>query len=216
MASTKKKSSYHHGDLKNALIAAGADVLAREGVAALSLRRVAQKAGVSHAAPYAHFADKQALIAAISSEGFRRLYDALGECARKYAREPVRLLVESAWVYVQFALESPDQFKVTMSGVLEREKDYPEFVALSHQTFERLVAITAACQQGGVLRDGPPELMAVSTWGAVHGMVSLLLEQQLPSTVRERYSPAEILLFILSQQALVPLEPPSQVPKQKR
>ena len=60
-----RKKSYHHGDLKNALIKAGADILSKEGVSALSLRKVAHKAGVSHAAPYAHFADKQALIAAM-------------------------------------------------------------------------------------------------------------------------------------------------------
>ena len=65
-----RKKSYHHGDLKNALIKAGADILSNEGVSALSLRKVARKAGVSHAAPYAHFTDKQALIAAISTEGY--------------------------------------------------------------------------------------------------------------------------------------------------
>lgn len=209
MANKKKKNSYHHGDLKNALIAAGADVLAREGVGAASLRRVAQKAGVSHAAPYAHFADKQALIAAISSEGLRRLYEALSECALKFAKQPARLLVESAWVYVQFALTSPDQFKVSMSGIIEKEKDYPEFVELSQRTFQLLVSITATCQEGGVLRSGSPELMAISSWGAVHGLVTLLLEQQIPTSVRSRYKPVELLLFMLGQQAIVPLEAPA-------
>ena len=69
------KKQYHHGDLKNALIHAGIAILAKEGVGGLSLRKVAARAGVSHAAPYAHFADKQALIAAISTEGFRLVYD---------------------------------------------------------------------------------------------------------------------------------------------
>ena len=59
-------ANYHHGDLKNALIRAGIEILSKEGVQALSLRKVAKQAGVSHAAPYAHFADKQALLAATS------------------------------------------------------------------------------------------------------------------------------------------------------
>src|SRR5256885_13631959 len=61
-ATRRKAARYHHGDLKNALIASGVDILSKEGVAGLSLRKVAQKAGVSHTAPYAHFTDKQALI----------------------------------------------------------------------------------------------------------------------------------------------------------
>ncbi len=70
-----KKKTYHHGDLKNALIKAGVEILAKDGVSGLSLRKVALRAGVSHSAPYSHFADKQALIAAISTEGFRQLYE---------------------------------------------------------------------------------------------------------------------------------------------
>ena len=101
------KSKYHHGDLKNALIAAGIDILASEGVHALSLRAVAQRAGVSHAAPYAHYADKQALIAAISTAGYRRLYDSLRAVGERYAGDPLRQLVEGAWAYVQFALHDP-------------------------------------------------------------------------------------------------------------
>ncbi|MCA9873725.1 MAG: TetR/AcrR family transcriptional regulator, partial [Anaerolineales bacterium] len=114
----KKKDSYHHGDLKNALIKAGTEILAKNGVSGLSLRKVAQKAGVSHAAPYAHFADKQALIAAISTEGFRQLYEQVLVVADEYAANPAQQLLETAWTYVQFAIDDPDQFKIMFSSVL--------------------------------------------------------------------------------------------------
>src|SRR6516164_3531446 len=68
-----KPKPYHHGDLRHALIQAGLEMLSEGGAAALDLRKVARRAGVSHAAPYRHFADKQALVAAINEEGFRRL-----------------------------------------------------------------------------------------------------------------------------------------------
>jgi len=113
------KQPYHHGDLKNALIAAGIDVLAKEGVHGLSLRKVAQRAGVSHAAPYAHYTDKQALIAAISTEGYRRLYETLRGVGERYHDDPLRQLVEGAWAYVQFALQEPDHFKLTFSVAAE-------------------------------------------------------------------------------------------------
>src|SRR5258708_34530871 len=68
----QKPKPYHHGDLRHALIQAGLEMLAEGGAAALDLRKVARKAGGRHAAPYRHFADKQALVAAINEEGFRR------------------------------------------------------------------------------------------------------------------------------------------------
>src|SRR5258708_12625025 len=67
----QKPKPYHHGDLRHALIQAGLEMLAEGGAAALDLRKVARKAGVSHAAPYRHFADKQPLVPAINEEGFR-------------------------------------------------------------------------------------------------------------------------------------------------
>ncbi len=91
-----QKSKYHHGDLKNALIEAGIDILAQDGVGGLSLRQVARKAGVSHAAPYAHFSNKQALIAAISTEGYKKLYATLSGAALKYESNPARQRVETA------------------------------------------------------------------------------------------------------------------------
>ena len=119
-------SNYHHGDLKNALIKAGVEILSTEGVGGLSLRKVAKQAGVSHAAPYSHFADKQALIAAISTEGFKQLYARLETVRETYKKAPQSLLIETAWAYIQFALNEPDRFKLMFSSVLEKERDYPE------------------------------------------------------------------------------------------
>jgi AcrR family transcriptional regulator len=201
-----RKKSYHHGDLKNALIKAGADILSREGVSALSLRKVAHKAGVSHAAPYAHFADKQALIAAISTEGYKKLYEEIAHVAGQYQADPLRRFVEASWAYVQFALDEPDQFKVTLSGMIEKEQDYPAFVETARQTFSLVVDIVAQCQQAGILRAGASDLTAVSAWSLIHGFVTLLLENQVSHTVLDRYSVREMFIFTLNQLTLVELD----------
>lgn len=204
----RKRRSYHHGDLKNALIAAGLDILAKEGSGALSLRSVAQKVGVSHAAPYAHFADKQALIAEISTEGYRRLYEAIRAAAAQHEHDPARQLVEAAWAYVSFALEDPEHFKVTLSGVVEKEKDYPAFVEVSKKSFALVVDIVQACQRKGVLPKGAPDLVAVGVWSLMHGLVSLLLENQIPRSVVDRMPVRSMLVATLSQLArLEPGEP---------
>jgi len=189
------KEQYHHGDLKNALIRAGTELLAEEGVTSLSLRQVAARAGVSHSAPYAHFADKQALIAAISTEGFRRLYDCMAEAAAE--PDPARALENAAWAYVQFALDNRACFQLMFSGVLEEEGQYPEFVAISHQNFGQIEELTRRCQAAGLLRPGPADVAALSLWSLVHGFVFLRLEGQISHTILQRASLRELLQQVL-------------------
>ena len=194
-----KKKTYHHGDLKNALIKAGVEILAKDGVSGLSLRKVALKAGVSHAAPYAHFADKQALIAAISTEGFRQLYERVSGVAEKYRSQPEKQLTEAAWAYVQFAMDDRDRFKVMFSGVLEKEKDYPDFVVESQRNFQLVKSIVEANQASGRLRGGDSALVALSAWGIIHGFLMLLLEGQISHAVLEKMSLRELVEFQLEQ-----------------
>lgn len=193
---------YHHGDLKNALIKAGIKILSKEGTGGLSLRKVAKQAGVSHSAPYAHFDDKQSLIAAISTEGFKQLYAELDAAILSYPSDPKQQLMESAWAYVQFAINNTDAFKIMFSGVLEEERDYPSFVEISHKTFERVVDIVKSCQEAGVLRSAPPEIMAVAVWGQLHGIISLILEGQVSHVVLDRFSIREIVFFAMNQTIL--------------
>ena len=190
---------YHHGDLKNALIRAGVEILAQEGTEGLSLRKVAQRVGVSHNAPYSHFPDKQSLIAAISTEGFYRLYDELDAAITSHPDDPKRQLQESAWAYAQFAIQNTETFKIMFSGVLEKEKDYPAFVEVSQKAFSRVVDVVRACQQAGVLRASAPEVMAVAVWGQIHGIISLMLEGQISHTVLDKFELRDIVLFALDQ-----------------
>jgi len=197
---TKK---YHHGDLKNALIKAGVEILSKEGVSGLSLRKVAQRAGVSHNAPYSHFPDKQSLIAAISTEGFNQLYVELNDAMTRHADNPRGQLFGSAQVYVEFAIKHTDTFKIMFSGVLEKEKDYPAFVEASHRNFQQVVDVVRECQEAGILRPAKPELVAVAIWGLVHGIVSLSLEGQISHTVLDHTGILDIVFHGLDQMVLI-------------
>ena len=199
---------YHHGDLKNALIKAGIEILSTEGIDALSLRKVASRAGVSHSAPYAHFADKEALIAAISTEGFYQLYETLERAARAHEDTPVTTLCDVAIAYVRFAQETPARFKIMFSGVLKQENEYPEFVKIVRQNFSLLSDIVTRCQATGLLRPGPQEVLAVSVWSLVHGFTSLLLERQISHHLLDAY-PLDILICqVLNQVTLRELSIP--------
>lgn len=193
------RKNYHHGDLKNALIKSGVEILSKEGIEGLSLRKVAQRAGVSHSAPYSHFADKQSLIAAISTEGFSQLYNELDAAISAHPTNPKRQLQQGALAYVQFALNHTDTFKIMFSGVLEKEKEYPAFVEISHKTFQRVVDVVRACQEANLLHSASAEMMAVAVWGQVHGIISLALEGQISHSVLDHHAIEDVVAFAIEQ-----------------
>ncbi len=193
-----EKDNYHHGDLKNALIDAGIEILSQEGLHGLSLRSAAQKAGVSHSAPYSHFKDKQALIAAISTKGLDLLYEKLSRIAVQHHVNPREQLHEVAWGYTEFALENTGLFKLIFSSAIEREHDYPDFVTISHRNFKWIVTVVENNQQGSILKSGQARLNALTVWSMVHGFVFLYLEKQIPSDILNDYQLKSLLRDVLN------------------
>ena len=174
-------------------------ILREEGVNALTLRSAARSAGVSHSAPYSHFKDKQALLAAISTRGFNDLYELINTTISEYRNSPRELLTETGWTYVQFAVSEPNCFKLMFSGILEDEHSFPEFMAAVQKTYLKLVEVVGICQEGNVLCSGPQEETAIAVWSLVHGFVSLYLEQQLPGRVLGKYQLKKLLINTLLQ-----------------
>ncbi len=202
----ENKNPYHHGDLKNALIRTGVEILAREGASALSLRKVARKAGVSHSAPYAHFKDKQALITAISIEGYKKLLHILESTFQEYKDDTGYLLSETAWAYFNFAIHETDTFKVMFSGILEKEKKDPDLVDVVQQTYQIVVQVVSICQSEGILAVGDANLVATAVWAQIYGLISLYLEGQISHSILDRYNLKSILLFSINQITLIPIQ----------
>jgi AcrR family transcriptional regulator len=200
-------NTYHHGDLKNALVKAGVEILAKEGLSGLSLRKVAKQAGVSHAAPYAHFKDKQALVAAISTEGHARIYAEISTVIKDNPDAPLQQLVLAALAYLRFSQDEPDLFRITFSGAVEQERDYPALVEIAHQNFELIEYIVSRGRVAGIFSTAPDELLAQSLWGAVHGLIALTQQGQISSAVLDRYSSRDLILFALDQMTRVSINP---------
>jgi AcrR family transcriptional regulator len=202
------KKNYHHGDLKNALIQAGIRILAEEGVGGLSLRKAARKAGVSHSAPYAHFTDKQNLIAAIASDGHKQIYERFTAIQMRHFDEPLLQFTAGAWVYVEFGLGAPDHYKITFSGTIQDEHSHSEFIEYSQRNMQILRTTIERCRSAGYLNnnDVNPELQAVSIWGLLHGLVLLMIQGQVPGDLMKKTQPKDMLIAALQQVVRVPID----------
>lgn len=129
MAKEPKSKTYHHGNLRNALIAAGLEIVTQEGFAELDLRKVARKAGVSHAAPYRHFADKEALLAAICEEGFEQLNMQLEQAFITINDDLEVRLLQFTRIYVNFSIENGALVREMLGGLFVDYQRYPSLVA---------------------------------------------------------------------------------------
>ncbi len=177
------KRPYHHGNLKAALLRAAVELIAEVGPAAFTLREVARRAGISHNAPYRHFREKDELLAAVATEGFERLADALGKPrkatrARK-ANPALRRFQASGLAYVRFALRSPEHLLVMFDWPLAPDR-YPELSAASKRAFSVLVELVEAAQIEGSLPAGDAVALACVAWSLVHGVAKLAIANRLP------------------------------------
>ena len=191
---------YHHGDLRAALIQAGLAILAEGGAQALTLRAAARRAGVSHSAPYRHFADKEALLAAIAEEGFTQLAQRL-EQARGSADRSARAQLEDAgWAYVHFAVTHPDHLRVMFGSHIADPERYPGMWAAGARAFAVLVEIIRSGQHAEALSAGEPQQLAFAAWAMVHGLALLLLDRQVPLALRGAYDQEQLVRLCLRQQ----------------
>ena len=178
MMKKTKSTSYHHGDLKKALTEAGVTILAEEGIKNLSLREAARRAGVSHTAPYRHFEDKDALLAAIAEEGFNRLILKLEEGIAKHPTNPLQRHYAIGEAYVQFAIENPNHLQVMFGNVLEDYKKYSNLKQVSEKSFSLLVETIKDCQKAGIVKKTNALQLALVAWSAIHGLSMLAIEKR--------------------------------------
>ncbi|HEX3608259.1 MAG TPA: TetR/AcrR family transcriptional regulator [Solirubrobacterales bacterium] len=179
------KTAYHHGDLRSALVNAALELLEEGGETALSLRAVARRAGVSAAAPYRHYEDREALVSAVAAVGYRELAERLG--AAHPAPSTPEQLADVAVAYVQFALERPSLFRIMFGEPCNRDND--ERVVATEAVTLYLREIVARC-----FPQSNPEALAPAIWALVHGFAFLFLDGKLdapsPSAVANRVTAA--------------------------
>lgn len=183
----KSKDGYHHGDLRRTLLRAARRLLEKAGPEGLSLRAVATAAGVSHAAPYHHFANREALVAAIATDAFDDLATALDGAASRHG-PPTSKLVSLGAAYVRFATDHPARFALMFGPVLARKREHPALEASSGRALGILHRATEAVlgTSGRASADA-----TLASWSFIHGLSTLLVDGALEGHPLLSRSPEE-------------------------
>lgn len=174
-----ERGSYHHGDLRKALLQAGAEVLQETGIDKFSLRKVARKVGVSHSAPAHHFTDSNGLLMAIAADGFRNLLRLMETEYDKRADDLREAIFGSALGYIAFAVSAPVTFRLMFGQI--SDCDVPQDTQeAGRAAFEHLASNIEKLL--GKSRSEDPAIMAdiLAAWSVVHGFSDLLTSGGLP------------------------------------
>jgi AcrR family transcriptional regulator len=174
----KPAGRYHHGNLRRALLDEALRTIQTHGVSHLTMRTVGERLGVSRSALYRHFADKQALLTAVGSEGFRMLRQAVADAWEQNGHGTVGFEA-MARAYVQFAIAHPSHYRVMFGGFIESAAKDEEFIGEAKAAFQVLVDALIDQQRNGVIRADDPVLAARFVWALVHGISLLVMDGQL-------------------------------------
>jgi AcrR family transcriptional regulator len=182
----RRPKRYHHGDLPRALLDAALHIVETQGTEALTLRAAARLAGVSQAAPYRHFASKEAILAAVAEDGFRSLMAAMQASVDASTEGPLGRLRAVGLGYVTFATSHPSHFRVMFGRERVDRSAFPALAQVAGDTLGLVVNVISDCQRAGLVRSEEPAAdLALTAWSCVHGLSALLVNGVLDKPAAE-------------------------------
>lgn len=175
-AESDRRDTYHHGNLRQALLDAAMGLVRERGIDGLTLREVARRAGVSHTAPYHHFADKGALVSALAEESFARFTETFRETAARTEGGHLDRIRAIGAAYVRFAFEDPERFKLMWRPELRSVGDDSAVDVAGLASYQVLIDEVAAGQSAGEIRAEDTGLLSLAAWSVVHGFAVLVID----------------------------------------
>jgi len=183
-------STYHHGDLQSSLLATATAMIAEQGVEALSLRKLAERIGVSRTAAYHHFKDKNDLLCAVAAQGFISWQKQVEQIFNDNELTDKAKYQTFVHYYVRFATQNAAIYKLMFGSTLwkqaakkegKKEQDQPsnsqKLIDVAYPSFQYQVEMTAAWQQKGILPKSQNSLrLAQVTWATLHGIAQLVID----------------------------------------
>lgn len=183
LESPKKPERYHHGDLKNALLDAARDLVSEGSVDGFTLREVARRAGVSPAAPYHHFADKNDLVRQLAIRAFDTMRQNLQTAADSTA-DSAQQLEAMGVAYLHFAFTHAAEFRFMFKRELCAPPGQPDPLEIAGRAAQAVLhGAVVTAQANRTIRAGDPQPIVLTIWSAIHGLSGILLETPLGKTL---------------------------------
>jgi AcrR family transcriptional regulator len=172
----KDSSSYHHGNLRQTLLLAAAEMISENGIESLSLRKLAEMVGVSRTAAYHYFQDKNDLLCAIAANGFRRWQMSLNQLESNSLPERDKF-EQYILGYIAFATNNPEEYELMFGRCIwKQSKCTQELQDISHATFQHQVEMISHWQSTGLVIGENPLRSAQIIWGTLHGIAKLFID----------------------------------------
>lgn len=187
-----EKKSYHHGSLREAVLDVSKKLIEEKGIHDFSLREVARMVGVSRTAPYRHFPDKESVLLAIAEEAYKKVTEAMQLVVQRSGDKPVIAVQELIVIYVKFMVDNRQYFEF-LFGSFIRDKIYRQRLNIAREkmtaTIDEMVKRTRMMKGDSAQQ---VRLMGAGTWALMHGVASLICEEQLSAEV---YTPDKLEYF---------------------
>lgn len=200
----KRRSTYHHGDLKHALVHAALDLVSTGSPEQITLREVSRRVGVNHRAVYRHFEDLTALLAAVAEEGYRLLLATLDDALAPLKRAAPEKRLEALGVaYVAFAVDHPAHYRIMFGRRLNEDGRFEVLEQLVEQAWGVLAGEVGAGQASGRFGSLPARETVFSFWSLNHGFASLALVRRIrvKRTLLEAYTRQILAPFLAGLRA---------------
>ena len=190
--------SYHHGDLRQALLVAAKALIAEAGIENLSLRKLAERAGVSRTAPYHHFSDKNDLLCAIAAQGFLRRHQEARDTFNNSRLTAEEKFAEFICGYIKFAANNPEEYELMFGRNIWKQKNSTqELRDVAYPCFQHQLEMITSWQQMGLISGDNPLRTSQVIWGAVHGIAKLWIDGIYTDSAQiEEVSLCAVKLFI--------------------
>ena len=179
-----EKKSYHHGNLKNALVEAGIALIIDKGVENLSIRNVVNMIGVSHTAPYRHIKNKEELIIAIAIRGFELLEEKMKGVMNEAELDDYGRLVQLGKNYIRFAIENREYFRIMFGPYIKNKTAHADLFAAYNSSFVLLLYAVKKCLGE---KKKSLKITALAVWSLVHGYTNLVIDNEPDRAVGSDY-----------------------------